>query len=69
MDNNDKKNPVISPLIKDHYEVIKVLPGNVYFGDTKYDLTTIDLKTADELVKLNFPYLVKKETAKTAKQL
>lgn len=67
MDGNEINNPQISPLIKDHYNVVGVVPGNVYFGDHKYDLTKIDLATADELVARNFPYLVKKEVAKSSK--
>lgn len=67
MDGNEIKNPVASPEIKDHYEVVKVLPGIVRFGSKKVDLTKITLDEAKELEKLNFPYLKKKETTAAKK--
>lgn len=57
------ENRTISPEIKDHYEVVKVLPGEVKFGKNTYDLRTIDKATADELVKQNFPYLKPKKAS------
>jgi hypothetical protein len=60
MDNNST-NKVISPLIKDKFEVIGVVPGKVKFGAFEYDLCTIDLATAEELVKNKFPYLKAKK--------
>lgn len=55
----------ISPAIKEHFEIIKVMPGKVKFGGFVYDLRNISLQEAEKLEKLNFPYLKRKTTAGT----
>lgn len=62
----DKEKREISPEIKEHYEVIKVLPGEVKFGGATYDLRKISLEQANKLHEQKFPYLKKKKGAAPA---
>lgn len=53
-----------SPHIKDHYEVVGVVPGIVQARDGKFvDLTTVSLERAHELHAQKFPFLKKIEAS------
>lgn len=56
----------ISPAIKDHYNVVGVLPGEVHFKGKIYDLRTISKANADKLFEDKFPYLEEKKSAKAS---
>ena len=54
-----KENP-LSPVLKDKYKVVGVIPGPIKFKGIQYDLRTMDLATAELLAADNeFRYLVK----------
>lgn len=64
MEKDEKK--VLLPEVADKYDVIGVPIGTHHFnGFGKIDLTTLDLKRADALVKSNFTWL-RAKTKKTA---
>jgi len=54
----------ISAHIKDHYSVVKVLPGVMIFKGETIDLRTISKAKADEIYEAGFKYLKKKRKSR-----
>jgi len=48
---------IMSKHLVGKYEVVGVLPGEVYFRGETVDLRSVTLEKADEIVKAGFPYL------------
>jgi hypothetical protein len=52
--------PKMRPEVEPKFNCVKVLPGEVVWRNKHYDLSKIDLETANKLAEEKFPYLERK---------